>query len=147
MVETAYRWREGLAHSSRAAFGRLVGLLGASEITSDTREELEALLIRADVGIGTTADVIAALQRISRSRGLRRASDLWQSLRAELRARLDEPPPIVWTLRPSVLLIVGVNGSGKTTTITKLSRRFRAECPAASARFRGSAWRERHCPG
>ena len=58
MTEMFSRWREGLAKSSKGAFGRLAGLLGATEIKEDTWEALEGLLVQADVGIETAADTI-----------------------------------------------------------------------------------------
>jgi fused signal recognition particle receptor len=124
MADLLSRWRTGLAKTSKATFGRIAGLLGATEINADTWNELEALLIQADMGIETATEIIASLQRIVRTEGLLRSDELEQALRAELRNRLDEPPAIEWSETPSVLLIVGVNGSGKTTTIAKLGKRF-----------------------
>lgn len=127
MTELLSRWREGLAKTSKSAFGHLAGLLGASEIKKDTWDELEILLIQADVGIENTTDVIRALKDLVRERGLTRAEELRNALRMELRARLLTPPPFRLSLDsagPVVILIVGVNGSGKTTTIAKLGSRF-----------------------
>lgn len=124
MVDFLSRWRAGLSKTSKTAFGRLAGLLGATEIKQETWDELEALLIQADVGIDTSTDVIASLQRIVRDRGLARADELFSALRADLRSRLMPVPAMDWSARPSVILVVGVNGSGKTTTIAKLGKRF-----------------------
>lgn len=124
MADILSRWRSGLAKTSKATFGRIAGLLGATEITPDTWDELEALLIQADLGIETATEIIESLQRLVRAEGLLRSDELEQVLRAELRNRLDEPPVIEWPEQPSVLLVVGVNGSGKTTTIAKLGKRF-----------------------
>lgn len=124
MADLLSRWRTGLAKTSKATFGRIAGLLGATEITADTWDELEALLIQADLGIETATEVIESLQRFVRAEGLLRSDELERALRAELRSRLDEPPTIEWLDSPSVLLVVGVNGSGKTTTIAKLGKRF-----------------------
>jgi len=63
MAELFSRWRAGLSKTSKGAFGRLAGLLGATEIKQETWDELESLLIQADLGIDTTSDVIASLQR------------------------------------------------------------------------------------
>ena len=125
MEDILSRWRSGLAKTSKATFGRIAGLLGATEITFDTWDELEALLIQADLGIETTTEIIEALRRLVRTEGLLRSDELEHALRAELRKRLDKPLAIEWPERPSVLLVVGVNGSGKTTTIAKLGKRFK----------------------
>ncbi len=127
MTEILSRWRAGLSKTGKAAFGRVASLLGAAEITAATWDELEALLIQADLGIETTASVIASLQRLTRDRGLLRSEELKSALRAELRSRLDEPPALDFSSRPTVILLVGVNGSGKTTSAAKLGARFLAE--------------------
>ena len=124
MAELFSRWRDGLSKTSRSAFGRLANLLGATEINQGTWDELEALLIQADLGIETTSDVVASLQRVVRDQGLTRANEFRELLRVDLRSRLMAPPIMDWTAHPSVILIVGVNGSGKTTTIAKLGKRF-----------------------
>ncbi len=124
MADLFARWKNGLSRSSQAAFGRLTGLLGATEITDETWDELEALLIQADLGIETTRSVLEALKGAVRTQGLRRAIELQSLLKAELRSRLLEPPSFTLTTRPFIILLVGVNGSGKTTTAAKLGRRF-----------------------
>ena len=127
MADLFAKWRSGLAKTSKTTFGRLATLFGATEITRDTWDELEALLIQADLGLETANDVLDSLQRLVRTRGLIRSDELSEALQAELRNRLDAPPALNWTKKPSVILVVGVNGSGKTTTIAKLGQRFRAE--------------------
>ncbi|MBC8334555.1 MAG: signal recognition particle-docking protein FtsY [Anaerolineales bacterium] len=125
MTEPIFRWREGLAKTSKSAFGRVASLLGATEITSDIWDELEALLIQADLGVEITTEVIEALQRCSRDLGLLRSEELKVALRDELRSRLDEHGDISFAESgPSVILLVGVNGSGKTTTAAKLGALF-----------------------
>jgi fused signal recognition particle receptor len=105
----------------------LANLLGATEITRDTWDELEALLVQADLGLETASEVLDSLQRLVRTSGLTRASELQSALQAELRKRLETPPVLEWVGQPSVILMVGVNGSGKTTTMAKLGQRFVGE--------------------
>jgi fused signal recognition particle receptor len=118
------RWRDGLSRTSTRAFGQLAAVLGATEITPSTWEELEELLIQADVGIPTAEDVVRHIQGAARESGIRRSSDLKAALKKELLQRLSEPKTVEWASPPEVLLIVGVNGSGKTTTIAKLAKYF-----------------------
>ena len=118
------RWREGLSRTSKAAFGQIATILGTTEITAETWDDLEALLIQADLGIETTASILESLKRLARTEGLIRAQELYSALKQELRSRLITPPSLVFESKPTILLIVGVNGSGKTTTIAKLASRF-----------------------
>jgi fused signal recognition particle receptor len=127
MAELFATWRSGLAKTSKVAFGRLAALLGATEITHDSWDELEALLIQADLGIETSTEILDSLRRDVQSRGLTRSDELLAALKAGLRERLDKPPALAWTDKPSVIMMVGVNGSGKTTTIAKLGARFQHE--------------------
>jgi fused signal recognition particle receptor len=127
MTEFFEKWKSGLAKTSKAAFGQIAQLLGATQITHDTWEDLEALLIQADLGIDTTADILESLRLVVRDDGLINTQDLSEALRRELRARLDLAPVLRWQNKPSVILVVGVNGSGKTTTIAKLGRRFQLD--------------------
>jgi fused signal recognition particle receptor len=118
------KWKEGLQKSSRAAFGQIATILGQSDITPDTWDDLEALLIQADLGVDTTDVVLDHMEQVVDSEGLVRANDLRSAMRKELRVQLVTPPPLDLSHKPSVILIVGVNGSGKTTSIAKLGQRF-----------------------
>lgn len=118
------RWKSGLARTSKATFGQFATIFGATEINDDTWEKLESLLIHADVGVETTIAILDRLEdRVDRE-GIIKESDLHLLLRDELRCHIDMPPVIQFTEKPSIVLVVGVNGSGKTTTIAKLGKLF-----------------------
>ncbi|MEN6299006.1 MAG: signal recognition particle-docking protein FtsY, partial [Anaerolineaceae bacterium] len=69
--------------------------------------------------------IISNLQTIRQKSGITKTDELKAALREDLRSRLNNPPDITFTNKPTIILIVGVNGSGKTTTIAKLGQRFR----------------------
>lgn len=127
MADVFAKWRNGLAKTSKTAFGRLATFLGATEITQETWDDLETLLIQADVGIETTSEILDSLRRSVQDQGLTRSEELAEAFRAELRSRLDPAPALHWQDKPSVIMVAGVNGSGKTTTIAKLAQRFQSE--------------------
>jgi fused signal recognition particle receptor len=108
---------------------RLSGLFGPVDITEATWEELEDRLIQSDVGAATAAALVADLREAARRVGVRRASELPPLLQAVMVRALElEAPPVAAEgprPRPFVTLVVGVNGSGKTTTIAKLAWRCR----------------------
>lgn len=119
------KWKDGLEKTRKAAFGRITTLFGGSEITSETWDDLESLLIQSDLGVKTTESVIANLKKQVSTLGLTKSAELSELLEADLRSRLLEPQPMnLDQAHPAVILLVGVNGSGKTTTAAKLGRRF-----------------------
>ncbi len=127
MTTLLSRWKESLSRTSKVAFGQLATILGASEITDETWDDLEALLLQADMGMETAASILDSLRRAAHNSGLIYARDLSSALREELLARLTPPPALRFDSKPTIILVVGVNGSGKTTTIAKLSARFHSE--------------------
>lgn len=118
--------RESLSRTRQSVFGQIASVLGAGDITDETWEDLEALLIQADVGVSTTIYLVDTLKERVRAEGLYRADQLFEALKQELRVILVDPP--VFELEEkrllTVVMIVGVNGSGKTTTIGKLAHRY-----------------------
>lgn len=119
------KWLTGLDRTRKVAFGRISAFLGVSEINQDTWDDLEALLVQADLGIETSTDVIRALKQVVVEKGLTRSEELSQVLKQELLNRLlPIPEPVLPDQKPLVILMVGVNGSGKTTTAAKLGKQF-----------------------
>ena len=116
------KWKASLTRTSKATFGQLATIFGATEITDATWNDLEALLIQADLGVETTIAILDAIEdRVDRE-GITKSNELKFILRQELRSRLDTPPDQHFSYKPAIILIVGVNGSGKTTTIAKLGK-------------------------
>jgi fused signal recognition particle receptor len=125
MKKYRQKWHRGLAKSRKSTFGKIATFLGASEITETTWEDLETLLIQSDLGIKTSLEIIAAVKDSTRQEGIRRTDDLLDQLKEELLNRLTTPTLPMWPDTPSVLMIAGVNGSGKTTTLAKLGKLYR----------------------
>lgn len=134
----------GLAKTRQKFFGRISQILGSTEIDEETWEDIEALLLQADIGVPTTAALLQGLQARVKREGITRVNQLDEALKEELVGLLREPTPLNLSGRAlSVVLIVGVNGSGKTTTIGKLARRMqlnnRKVIIAAGDTFRAAA--------
>jgi len=121
------KWKTGLAKTSKATFGQIATFFGATQITEATWDDLEAILVQADLGVETSLAVIESLQARVYNQGLTRADELREAMRLELRQRLDTPPAVDLSHQPTIILVVGVNGSGKTTTIAKLGKRYAEE--------------------
>jgi fused signal recognition particle receptor len=102
-------------------------LFGAADISEEMWEELEELLIRADVGVETTVHLVEKLRQRVEAEHVRKAAVVRQMLRDELLALLpvDASRNELVERLLTVILIVGVNGSGKTTSIAKLTRYYR----------------------
>lgn len=119
------KWMEGLTKTRKQTFGRIASLFGAADITEETWDELESLLVQTDMGIETTESVVAALRFRVKNEGIFRSADLQDALREELLMRLDPAPLFRFDqFQPAIVLLVGVNGSGKTTTAAKLGKQF-----------------------
>jgi fused signal recognition particle receptor len=124
------RMRVRLARSREALAGRMESILaGRTEIDEDVLEQVEELLITADVGVQTTMAIMEKLGKEVRGGRLRRPDELQGALRAMMLDILRQSSGRVELqgAGPSVILMVGVNGAGKTTTIAKLAHRFREE--------------------
>ena len=126
------RLRRRLAASNNPFARGLLGLLSADRLDADAWDDLEATLITADLGVGPTTELITALRRELSIDGGSDPAHARQVLAAELTKLVD--PSLDRSLRitgedgkPGVVLVVGVNGTGKTTTIGKLARVLVAE--------------------
>lgn len=125
MADLFNKWIEGLSRTRKIAFGRIATLFGATEINDETWEELEAILIQADLGAETALSVITRLRKVVTDQGITQSSDLQTALRSELIQRIDPSQMVDFSQqKPAVVLLVGVNGSGKTTTAAKLGKLF-----------------------
>jgi fused signal recognition particle receptor len=120
-------FRRGLEKTRSSFFGRIAQMLGASTIDEDTWDDLESMLIQADLGIDTTNTVMEYLREEVTAKGVTRTEQLRKLLKNSLIALIDQTPrPLNITGRElSIILIVGVNGSGKTTSIAKLANRLK----------------------
>ena len=124
-METAIsRWKEGLSRTRQSTFGKITAFLGASQITDDDWALLEEILIQADLGVETSLEIISSLKDHQQREGIQTRSALQDALEEELLRRLKAPPVQTWPEGTAVILLVGVNGSGKTTTLAKLGKRF-----------------------
>lgn len=136
--------QQSLTRTRRSYFGRIRGLLARGEVNEALWQELEELLIQADVGVETTVALIERLRERVDKEGVREARAIREMLKGDLKrvVGLREGPRYredgLW-----VILVVGVNGSGKTTSIAKLARyhqdRGRRVLLAAADTFRAAA--------
>jgi len=157
--------RQGFIKRLRARLNRgdswltydLANLAPGGKIDEDALEELESMLVMADVGIDTTTRIIDDLQKSLARKELKDLESLRNGLRTSLvdiLTPVEQPLDIDPQHRPFVILMVGVNGAGKTTSIGKLARRFRDQgmsvMLAAGDTFRAAAveqlqaWGERN---
>ena len=146
--------RQGFIKRLRARLNRgdswltydLANLAPGGKIDEEVLEELESMLVMADVGIDTTTRIIEDLQKRLARKELKDVEALRDGLRrslVDILAPVEEPLDIDAQHRPFVILMVGVNGAGKTTTIGKLARRFKDQglsvMLAAGDTFRAAA--------
>ena len=122
------RFRERLGRTRRTLADGIDLLFAKNPYVDENfLDQLEELLITADLGVETTLSLIAAMQEGVRRRELSQVERLKAALKAAMLDMLKTPSPKAATVRPWVVLLVGVNGVGKTTTIAKLANRDRQE--------------------
>ncbi|QXE85727.1 signal recognition particle-docking protein FtsY [Geomonas nitrogeniifigens] len=140
------RLKRSLSKTHETIIGRVdTLLLGKKQIDTDTLEELEEILITADLGVKTTVDLIRTLEQRLKRDELQDGAALKRALKEEIQLRLLEhhAPLVVTDKKPFVIMVIGVNGVGKTTTIGKLAARYAGEgrkvLLAAADTFRAAA--------
>lgn len=152
----AQRLKQGLAKTRQQLSGQLNSLFGGGKIDAETYEELETILLTADIGVAATTQLLDNLKKRVKRENLEETTTLKQALKAELLAVLAplEKPLQTNQHTPFVIMLAGVNGAGKTTTIGKLAKLFQSQGKsvliAAGDTFRAAAreqlqvWGERN---
>ena len=138
------RIREGLRKTRDAIFGRIDQMLKSfTKIDEELFEELEELLVMGDVGIETSEKICDELRKRVKQRGITDPSMIYGLLAEVITEMLQGGQALQMNTKPSVILVIGVNGVGKTTTIGKMAARFVKEGKrvtlAAADTFRAAA--------
>ena len=136
--------KSGLEKTKNAFFGQLNSMFRAFvKVDEDFLEELEDMLISADVGVETSEEIISELREKAKDDRRKSGEDVKNALRDILREKIGDGEALKLTTSPSVILVIGVNGVGKTTTIGKISARLADEGKkvviAAADTFRAAA--------
>ncbi len=136
--------REGLSKTKRAIFGKIDALLKHFvKVDEDLLDELEELLITSDVGVAATEEILDRLREEIKEGRLKEPEQIKGVLRGILQEMIGEGEPLHLDTVPSVILVIGVNGAGKTTSIGKISNRLRKAhkkvVVAAADTFRAAA--------
>ena len=138
------RLKDGLARTRDGLVRRIDQAVGRYDrIDEDLLEEIESILLQTDVGMETTMRIIDGLRGRAVDRRTRNPEDLMRLLREEMAGILSDPAPAESDRSPHVVMVVGVNGSGKTTTAGKMAARYVREGKkvllAAADTFRAAA--------
>ncbi|MBR6783008.1 MAG: signal recognition particle-docking protein FtsY [Clostridia bacterium] len=138
------RLKTGLSKTRAALFSPVDNLLKAfTRVDEDLLEELEEILISADVGFTATEEIMDELRERIKDGRLKEKEQVMTALREIMTDMIGESQPLALTTTPSVLLVIGVNGAGKTTSIGKISKRLRLQgkkvVVAAADTFRAAA--------
>jgi len=139
------RLRKGLSKTHTGLFGRLGEVLSKKEIDESMWDDFEETLIMADIGVGTTMKLRERIGAAIEKKSLRDADAITGALKEEILRILKtaEGSPIRVSAKPCVIMVAGVNGVGKTTTIGKLANRLKKEnlsvMVAAGDTFRAAA--------
>ncbi len=144
MLGVVRRLKDGLARTREGLVRRISQTVGRYDrIDEDLLEEIESILLQTDVGVETTMRIIDGLRDRAVDRRTRNPDDLMGLLREEMAGVLGDAPAPEPEGRPHVIMIVGVNGTGKTTTAGKIAARYTGEgrkvLLAAADTFRAAA--------
>lgn len=136
--------KAGLKKTKDALFGKVHDVLSNFvRVDEDLLDELEELLIEADVGVGATEEIMDELRDRIKDGRIKEKEDVMKALQELLTDMIGEGGPLNLSTTPSVILVIGVNGAGKTTSIGKISNRLRAQgkkvVVAAADTFRAAA--------
>lgn len=136
--------KNGLIKTKNALFGRVDELLKKFvRIDEDFLEELEELMIGADVGVETTEEILDILREKIRDGRIKDPDDVRAALRGIIQDLVGENEPLDLSTHPSVILVIGVNGVGKTTSIGKIAANLKKDgkkvVVAAADTFRAAA--------
>lgn len=136
--------KAGLQKTKNALFSPIDQMLKAfTKVDEDLLEELEEMLICADVGAGATDEIIEKLRDDIKEEKIKDADEVRAFLKNTLKEMIGEGGPLVLDTKPSVILVIGVNGAGKTTSIGKISNKLRKDgkkvVVAAADTFRAAA--------
>ncbi len=135
--------KQGLKKTKNGLIGGINSLLSGSEINDDFYDELEETLILSDIGAKTSEDIVSGLRQRVKEQKLSTPDEVRAALKEMIREMLGEDTPLDLSTVPSVILVIGVNGVGKTTAIGKLSNQLKQEgkrvLVAAADTFRAAA--------
>jgi len=120
------RLADRLRRTQESLVGRLGSLLGGGTVDDALLEQLEEVLFQADLGVSTADDLLETLRRQARGRPASEVRDRLKQAIAEKLRRVEVGDGLALAAKPHVILVLGVNGSGKTTTIGKLAARHAA---------------------
>ena len=136
--------KSGLSKTKNAIFGQIDEVMKSFvRVDEDLLDELEELLIMADIGVAATEDIMEQLRDAVKDGRLKEKEQVTDALKEILSAMIGEGEPLNLSTIPSVILVIGVNGAGKTTSIGKISNRLIASgkkvVVAAADTFRAAA--------
>jgi fused signal recognition particle receptor len=136
--------KSGLSKTKQALFGQINEIVKTFRtVDEDLLEELEEQLICADIGAATSEAIIERLREEVKAGRLKEQDQVMDALRTILCEMIGEGEPLTLTTTPSVVLVIGVNGAGKTTSIGKISNQLRKDgkkvVVAAADTFRAAA--------